>query len=148
MTLFSTDSGALSKHVASMMARYQRHKSDLLLTFVNPDTEPALVRELDVKADGELLFEYQGRHDRANRLDEQSISNALQRLSRSAERWLVFVEGHGERNPFGQANHDLQIWGQQLEAKGFKLRTHNFAVDASAIAGQNWKELTVIVSVR
>jgi hypothetical protein len=39
----------------------------------------------------------------------------------------VFLDGHGERKPHGQANHDLANWVQQLESKGFKALSQNLA---------------------
>ena len=127
---FTADSGALQQSIADLLGRYQRHKDDLNVAFVDPNQEPELLRQLAITVDGELVLEYQGRVEHVTELNEQALTNALHRLSRAAERWVVFVEGHGERNVFGQANHDLQLWGQQLEAKGFSLQTINLATQA------------------
>jgi ABC-type uncharacterized transport system involved in gliding motility auxiliary subunit len=124
---FVTDVGPLKQRIGDVIGRYQRHKRDMQLEFVNPDTDPDLVRKLAITMNGEMVFEYQGRSEKIAAMDEQSITNALQRLTRSEERWLVFVEGHGERSPFGQANHDLQTWSREMEAKGFKLKGLNLA---------------------
>jgi len=130
VTAFTVDSGAMRQHIADLLGRYQRYKKSLSVEIINPDTEPDKVRQLGITVDGELLFEYQGRSELVTELNEQSITNALQRLSRAAEPWIVFVEGHGERSPFGKANHDLQVWAQQLEAKGFHLQGLNLATAA------------------
>ena len=130
VSAFTTDVAALKQHIDDLIGRYKRYKKELRLAFVNPDTEPDQVRALGITQDGELLLEYQGRTEQVKELSEQAITNALQRLSRSAERWLVFVEGHGERSPFGEANHGLQVWAQQLEAKGFRLQGLNLATAA------------------
>ena len=129
--VFVNETGPLKQRVGDLLRRYQRHKSDMQLEFINPDTDPDLVRKLAITMNGEMVFEYQGRSEKVaapnSIADEQSITNALQRLTRSEERWLVFLEGHGERSPFGQANHDLQTWAKELEAKGFKLKGLNLA---------------------
>lgn len=125
--VFSSDAGPLRKRIANLIERYQRYKPDFKLEFINPDMEPELVRELGITVDGELLIHYQGRQEKVSAWDEQSITNALQRLTRSDERWLVFLEGHGERSPFAEANHDLGTWGQELGAKGFRLQGINLA---------------------
>ncbi len=130
VSAFTVDSGAMRQHIADLLGRYQRYKKSLEFEFINPDTEPDKVRQLGITMDGELLLEYQGRSEQVTVLNEQAITNALQRLSRAAERWIVFVEGHGERSPFGKANHDLQVWAQQLEAKGFHLQGLNLATAA------------------
>lgn len=122
---FVAEAEQVKKRVSDVIGRYQRHKKDLQLEFVNPDTDPDLVRKLAITMNGEMVIEYQGRSEKVSALDEQSITNALQRLTRSEERWLVFLEGHGERSAFGQANHDLETWTKELEAKGFRLKGLN-----------------------
>jgi ABC-type uncharacterized transport system involved in gliding motility auxiliary subunit len=131
VTAFTADSGALKQRIQEILGRYQRYKPNVKLSFVNPDTEPEQVRKLNITADGELLLKYQGRSEKVSKLDEQSITNTLQWLSRSGERWIVFIEGHGERSPFGKANHDLQSWAQQLRDKGFRLKALNLATTAT-----------------
>ncbi len=127
VTLFVTEMGPMKQRISEVLARYQRHKQDITVEVVNPDTAPDQVRKLAITINGEMVFEYQGRSEKLAAIDEQSITNVLQRLSRGEERWLVFLEGHGERNPFGQANHDIQTWAKELEAKGLKLKGINLA---------------------
>ncbi|MFB3090107.1 MAG: GldG family protein, partial [Gammaproteobacteria bacterium] len=69
----------------------------------------------------------QGRTEHVKTRTEEEFTNALQRLARGSEHWLAFVEGHGERNPFGKANHDLSIWTTQLVSRGFKIQPLNLA---------------------
>ena len=125
ITAFATEDESVRHAIRDLLARYQRHKRDITLEFINPDLQPARVRELGIRVNGELLIEYQGRQEKLASLSEQSITNALQRLARSGERWLVFLEGHGERKPLGEANHDLGAWGKRLEEKGFKVQSMN-----------------------
>ena len=127
ITAFVRDTPALRKSITEMLARYQRYKHNVTLTFVNPDLEPQRVRELGVTREGELVIEYQGRSEKIADLTEEALTNALQRLARSGERWLVFLDGHGERNPLGQANHDLGSWGHELENKGINIQSINLA---------------------
>lgn len=125
ITSYATEDEAVRHAVNELVDRYRRRKSDITLRFVNPDLEPDTVRALGIRVNGELRVEYQGRAENLQNLSEQGLTNILQRLARSGERWVVFVEGHGERKPQGVANHDLGQWTQQLTAKGFKVQTHN-----------------------
>lgn len=111
--------------VRQLIGRYQRHKEDLQLAFINPDTNPARVRELGINTAGEIIVEYQGRQERLQHLSEETFTNTLQRLARGGERWLVFLSGHGERDPQGQQNHGLADLGKRLADKGFRVQTHN-----------------------
>jgi ABC-type uncharacterized transport system involved in gliding motility auxiliary subunit len=107
--------------ISEFVERYQRHKPDLTLEFVNPDLHPDKVRENNIQMEGELVLAYEGRRENVQSPTEENLSNALQRLARRGERRLLFLQGHGERKGDGQANHDLGIWGDQLTKKGFTL---------------------------
>ena len=127
ITSYATEDDNIRRSVTSIVKRYQRHKSDLTLNFVNPDLVPNEIRTLGIKLNGELLIKYQGRQETLKNISEQDITNTLQRLARSGDRWLVFLDGHGERKAHGTANHDLGNWVQQLEARGFKAQAHALA---------------------
>ncbi len=111
--------------IQQLIGRYQRHKEDLYLSFINPDTNPAKVRTLGINASGEIIIEFQGRQERLQHLSEETFTNTLQRLARGGERWMVFLSGHGERDPQGQQNHGLADLGKRLTDKGFHVQTHN-----------------------
>lgn len=127
ITAFARENDALRNQIREIVARYQRSKPDITLEFVNPDKEPERIRELGVTLDGELRVSYQGRSERVQELSEQAISNALLRTARQGERWITFLTGHGERDPLGQANHDLGNFGADLQRKGLKVQTLNLA---------------------
>ncbi len=133
ITAFARDTRELRDHISDIIGRYQRYKKDIRFSFVNPDTDPARTQKMGVTSDGEVVMEYGGRkeHIQLSDLNEQNITNALQRLLRSGERWLVFLDGHGERRPHGEANRDLSLWVKQLEDKGFKARSVNLAQSAT-----------------
>ncbi len=117
------------KATGTLLERYQRHKPDLALRFVNPDEQPDEVRAQGIRADGEMLIEYAGRNAHVTQLSEQALTDALMRVARSGERHLAFLGGHGERNPHGEANHDLKLWVNELESKGFNAGTLNLSVN-------------------
>ncbi|MGD9000290.1 MAG: GldG family protein [Granulosicoccaceae bacterium] len=121
----------LRTHITDMVERYRKAKPDITLEFVNPELEPQLTRDLGIRSEGEIVISYKGRSEHVQQLSEQSLSNALQRMARSGERFVVFLAGHGERLPTGRANHDLGDFGKQLEAKGFRVQPLNLATSPS-----------------
>ncbi len=115
----------LRKQIKDLVDRYRRVKSDITLRFVDPDMEPNKVRAAGVTMDGELVIAYQGRTQHVQRLSEEAITNALQQLARTGQRKIVFLAGHGERNPDGRANFDLGNFGKQLRNKGLQISQLN-----------------------
>ena len=124
---FAREDELLRKQIQSQIGTYQRFKQDITLEFVNPDTSPERVREQGVTVDGELVISYQGRSENLTSLSESSITNALLRLSRQGERWIVFLSGHAESDPHGEANFDLGLFGKELERGGFNVQQVNLA---------------------
>jgi len=127
ITVYATEQQHIRSPINDLLHRYQRVRPDLVINYVNPELEPDKMRELGIDTDGELRLELNGRSEYIKQVNEQNITNTMQRLSRNIERWLLFIEGHGERNPLGIANHDLGQWGKQLTAKGIKIRGFNIA---------------------
>ena len=60
-----------------------------------------------------------GRTTRITQITESNVSNAIERLARATTRYVVFLQGDGERNPRGQRNFDLGDFGTQLTEQGF-----------------------------
>ncbi|MDD2816701.1 MAG: GldG family protein [Thiotrichaceae bacterium] len=109
------------------LLRYQRHKKNLNVNFVDPDTSPGEVRERGIQMQGELFIEYQGRSEHLQQISEQELTNTLQGLARADDRYIVFLEGHGERSPVDVHNYDVSDWAKQLKSRGFKIQALNFA---------------------
>lgn len=128
-TAYADRRAELRRPLQDLVERYQRHKPDLTLEFVDPDLEPDRVREAGVLPGGELFLAYGEATERIalGSLNEETLTNALTRLGRSGERWLVFLSGHGERSPDREANFDVSTWAAQLKKRGLKTRTLSLA---------------------
>jgi ABC-type uncharacterized transport system involved in gliding motility auxiliary subunit len=127
ITAFASQRQNLRASIRELLGRYQRYKPDIVLEFVDPDTDPERVRKADVRFDGEVIVEYGESRETLTRFDEETITNAFVRLGHAGERWLVFLGGHGERSPDGQANFDLSSWTAQLLKRGFAARVITLA---------------------
>ena len=123
---YANPQGNLRQTVAGFLQRYQAVKPDLSLRFVDPQLDPAKMRELGITVDGALILHYQDREQRLDELSERSLTNALERLIRGSDRIVAFVTGDGERRADGQANADVGIFVAQLEGRGMRAVPLNF----------------------
>jgi hypothetical protein len=112
------------------LRRYQRVKPNIKVEFVDPGSNPQAVREYNVSRAGEAVVEYQGRRETLAATTEQAITTALQRLAYGGERWIVFLEGHGERSIEDTEQNGYSEFAQLLRDKGLKVRALNLATDA------------------
>ncbi len=131
VTLFVSPINESKSLIEALFERYRLLQPLIRFHSLNPDMHPDLLRDHDIRYDGEVLLEYQGRSEKVTQVSEASVSSAIQRLLRQGERWLVFLEGHGERNPYREANHDFSLMATQLANKGFTIETLNLTSTGS-----------------
>ncbi len=123
--VFVNRSDQLGKQVDQLMSRYQNIKEDIKINYISPEENPDRVRENNIRFPAEMLIKYQGKTEHLARPSEQSITNTLAKLMRGKDRWIVFLTGHGERDPMGNANFDLSNFRTQLEKRGLKFQSLN-----------------------
>lgn len=124
LTAYAPPQGALGRRLTRLLEPYQRARPEWVsVQFLDPELHPEQARAAGVELTGELVLDYQGRTERLRSLGENQIANALQRLLGRPERWIGALSGHGERSATGQANHDLGRFGQDLEARGYRVQT-------------------------
>lgn len=141
ITAFVSETNTQTRNeIHFLIDSFKRYKNDIVLQFIDPAAEPAMVRELNISTEGEISLEYKDKRDRLVNANEQTLTNAFQRLARTGERLVLFLEGHDERSPFGDANYDLGNWSKMLQEKGFKVKALNLATDTTIP-----KETAVIV---
>jgi gliding motility-associatede transport system auxiliary component len=124
---YANPQGDLRQTIAAVLQRYQQAKPDLHLSFVDPQKDPAAMRNLGITVDGELILHYCDREQRLDVLTERSFTDALERLVRGSDRIVAFVTGDGERRADGVANADLGTFASQLEQRGMRAVPLNFS---------------------
>ena len=85
VTSYARENALLRDAIKNFIGKYQRHKPDIVLRFVNPDAVPDEVRNLGISVDGELVVRYQDRSEHVKSDNEQVFTNALQRLARNED---------------------------------------------------------------
>lgn len=115
--------------IEQFFGRYRKVKPDLVVEYVDPFKDPAKARDYNVSSLGDLVIEYQGRREtvRAGEMNEAVVTPALQRLSFAEERWLVFLQGHGEHDAADQGGSGYGQFVQLLHDSGLKTQPLNLA---------------------
>ena len=125
VTLFATPGNETGDMVKRLLQRYQYQQPLIAIEVLNPDLYPQLLRQHNISQDAEILIEYQGRSEKISLATETRVTSSMQRLMRQGERWLVFLQGHGERNPYSEANHDLGDFAARLANAGYSIENLN-----------------------
>lgn len=66
--------------------------------FIDPDREPDVAKRYEVRSYGTLVLEGYGKKQSVQNADEESLTNALLKLSRNEEKKVYFLTGHGEHS--------------------------------------------------
>ncbi|CAH1385526.1 GldG family protein [Candidatus Nitrotoga sp. M5] len=120
--------GDMHRLTRDFVALYQRYKPDISLTFIDPVKQPEEARKVNIHANGEMLVEYDGKREHLTILNEQALTSVLLRMAHAKNQLLMYLEGHGERNLEGIANHDLGEFGKRLQQNGFRLNSLNLTL--------------------
>lgn len=112
-----------------LIKKYQTFKPDTKLTVLNPDLAPEQAAKDDVQYTGQLVLKLgkdaNQRKELLDSLNESNIVSALMRLTRNTERIVIFIEGHGEKQPLWTESNGLSRLTEVLEKSGFKIQPHN-----------------------
>jgi ABC-type uncharacterized transport system involved in gliding motility auxiliary subunit len=121
VNVYVKNNPSISKAVTEILDRYQRVKSNFTFHLINPDIDIQQAQRDKVTATGQIIIEYEGRKETLGSLSEEKISSALLRLSRGSARKVVFLTGHGERDPDIKDNRNYSKLAAELTSKGFKI---------------------------
>jgi ABC-type uncharacterized transport system len=124
------DGSDLHNWIREKLLPWQKIKSDIVLTLVDPRDDPKRTNAAGLRSPNELVIEFQQRaeHLPLGEFSEQNFVNALIRLSRTSSAVVYWVDGHGERKLDGAANHDLGDFARQMQLKGYKFAALNLSV--------------------
>ncbi|BBJ00079.1 hypothetical protein FGKAn22_17710 [Ferrigenium kumadai] len=121
--------GDIRKVIRDFVSLYQRYKSDINLTFIDPEKEPEKTRAAGIQLNGEMVIEHAGRSEHLTQLNESILTGTLLRLAHSREQLVMYLDGHGERKLDGIANYDLgSPFGAKLKRNGFRIASLNLAL--------------------
>jgi len=102
---------------------------------VDPELDPLVASRAEVNSNGTVIVTARpsaGGEPRTERLyspDEQELTNALVRVMSARRSKIVFVSGHGEREPSTPGERGLSQLAQHLRSLGFETGTWNTATE-------------------
>lgn len=111
---------AVNKEQTRELLQLYKYANDAKLSFdiIDPRARPVEVDTMGMKQGNLLYIEYgEGENkgiSRINQIDEQSITNAIIKLSRGASKKLYYVQGHGEPQLESQAAGGMKDFAAAL----------------------------------
>ena len=84
------------KAFTELIRRYQDQTDWLKLEFVEADEQPDIAKKYDFRGAQAVYLDYNGKTSRIEKLDEQTLTSALVRVTREKSKTIYFTTGHGE----------------------------------------------------
>jgi ABC-type uncharacterized transport system involved in gliding motility auxiliary subunit len=98
ITYFQRSNQPALEAAQSRLRQFQDLSSKIKVDFVDPVKKPALAERHDVRQLPMLVIEHKRNLERITSDTEESITNALIKVTRSKKKTVCFVEGEGERD--------------------------------------------------
>jgi ABC-type uncharacterized transport system involved in gliding motility auxiliary subunit len=130
MTVFLPQGAAERQNARDVLQRYVYQNPKITYHFVDPEREPLKAREAGYRYPGNILLEYEGRRQLAERADEQAISNTLRRVLKPERKVVYFLAGHGERDITRVGQGGFQVARQAMENEGYQVKPLNLLTQA------------------
>jgi ABC-type uncharacterized transport system involved in gliding motility auxiliary subunit len=110
-----------ASNVKKLLASYEYHLKGLSFEMVDPDRNPALTRQYDIQALNTVIIEGFGQSQTVKTPNEESLTNALVRLSKGRTEKVYWVMGHGERPFKSTAPESLASIHQNLSNQNYEF---------------------------
>lgn len=105
------------------LREYQAHSSRLKVEFNNPLKDPALARRMEITAVPTLVLERGEKRERINSSNEQDITNALIKVTRTEKKTVCFIKGEGEHDAEESSARGMSEVRRALESSSYQVAT-------------------------
>ncbi len=130
LTAFFPEGQGERQRAKELLQNYVYLNQKISFSFVDPDRQPHRAKEAGYRFPGNVLVEYDGRRQMADRADEEAISETLRRLLKPQPKKLYFLTGHGERSLEEAKREGLLTAKRALENESFTLADLNLLTQA------------------
>lgn len=106
-----------------LFKQYAHVSGHVRFEMIDPDRNPSSADALGVDTYDTVVVEHRDRRERLSRLTEESLTNAILRVTRTEPRNVCFVVGHAEKDLKSSDPGGASIMRQALENQNYTVRT-------------------------
>jgi ABC-type uncharacterized transport system involved in gliding motility auxiliary subunit len=117
--------------VTDVIAEYQHTSDKIKFNFYDPDKNPEAAKTYNIKNYGIVVLETEDRSERIYQLDEQSLTNAIIKVTRKGKKAIYFLTGHGEHSVDNGEARGFSILKSRILELNYQVRALNFASEHS-----------------
>jgi ABC-type uncharacterized transport system involved in gliding motility auxiliary subunit len=112
-----------------LLETYRYYSKKINYQFIDPDRDPSLAKHYQIRTYGTLVLEGFGKTQTIPTADEETITNAILKLTQEQQRTVYFLTGHGERDISNVDKDGYATAKTAIEKENFQVKTLNLLVD-------------------
>ena len=120
-----------------LLAEYKYHSPKLSFRYVDPDKNPGEAKRYGITEYGTIVIESGKQESRVNAADEESLTNALIKVTTDRERVVYCTTGHGEHDLANGERSGLSALKGELEKQHYTVKplvlSQGVPADASVV---------------
>jgi ABC-type uncharacterized transport system involved in gliding motility auxiliary subunit len=126
---FFQEAGRNREQTRDLLETYRYCSKNIHYEFIDPDRQPMLARQYQVRTYGTLVLEGFGKSQTVTNVDEEAITNAVMKLTQRSEKVVCFLTGHGERDTGDVGKDGYSMVKSAVEKENFRVKSLNLLTE-------------------
>jgi gliding motility-associatede transport system auxiliary component len=122
VTIYDFDRQGGSQSYRDLLNNYDAESHHVSVRYVDPDREPSLARQYEVRSYGTIVVASGDRHFQAQTTDEEGVTNAFIRVLKG-QKTAYFIQGHGERDLESSERDGYSQLKKEFENENYQIKT-------------------------
>lgn len=122
VTAFFRDAEPSKQKLEDLLTEYRYHSPKLTVRFIDPDTHPGDAKRYAITEYGTIILESGKQESRVNAADEESLTNALIKVTKDREKAVYVTTGHGEHSTADSERNGASLLKAELEKQHYAVK--------------------------
>ena len=123
------------KGAEDILQEYIYRSDNLSVQFVDPDEEPQMARQYQIKSYNTLVVESGLKKEIVSDLSEANLTNAIMKVTRDQDKVIYFLTGHGERSIADDSPEGYKQAIDAIKTENHIVRSLNLVVNIARGGG-------------
>ena len=110
-----------------LMAEYRYASSKIEYEVVDPQKEPSKVAQYEIERNGQVVVSSGSKREIVEDFSEEKITNAVIKVTRKGEKYVYFLQGHGERDLTDREAEGFSLVQEAIEKQNYQVAPYNLA---------------------
>ncbi len=106
----------------SLLSEYIYYSDRVSVEYIDPDQQPAITQKYGVQRYGTLVLKLGEKQQHVEKVSEQTVTNAILKLTKGASKSIYFLAGHGETDIDAEDKNGYSLVKQSLESQNYKVQ--------------------------